>query len=43
MLPEAELRRVLPALPTRPVYGPWYRAVDYAVLQAVSVVAGRAR
>jgi RES domain-containing protein len=33
MLPEAELRRVLPALPTHQVHGPWYRAVDFAALQ----------
>lgn len=33
MLAEAELRQVLPTLPTRVVHGPWYRAVGYAVLQ----------
>jgi RES domain-containing protein len=33
MLGAAALERVLLALPTRPVHGPWFRIVDYAALQ----------
>src|SRR5205823_2103488 len=33
MLGEADLRRVVAALPVRAVHGPWFRVVDYTALQ----------